>query len=147
MLPNRVLAILQQGVRLEFNGPKPMPLWIQNHHFQPDQHTFVDNEVHALLQTGAIHFYDSHRLGPPVCILPLLVVQDASGELRLCWDARYLNSFLRKRKIRYESLDVLRLLLGSAERIGPLPIYSEGGPESRLPPPMDGERVGALPRI
>ena len=118
MLPTRVLAILQQGVRLEFNGLPPLPLWIQNHKLEMEHHTFVDNEVHALLQTGAIFFYDCQKLGPPVCILPLLVVQDASGELRLCWDARYLNSFLRKRRIHYESLDVLRLLLGPPSEDG-----------------------------
>ena len=99
-------------MRLEFNGPEPLPLWIQNHRLEPEHQEFVNLEVHALLQTGAIRYYDSQILGLPICILPLLVVQDASKELRLCWDARYLNSFLRKRNIRYESLDVLRLLLG-----------------------------------
>ena len=64
-----------------------------------------------LLSTGAIKHYDADRLGPPVCILPLLVTEDGSGAFRLCWDGRYTNSFIRLRHIKYETLDVLRLLL------------------------------------
>jgi len=112
LLPNRVLAMLHTGVRLEWNGEKPLPLWLDNHRMDASQSAFVDYEIQALLSTQAIKPYDMQRFGPPVCILPLLVTEDSSGEMRLCWDGRYTNSFLHKRRIKYETLEVLRLLVG-----------------------------------
>ena len=112
LLPHRVLSILHTGVRLEWQGAPPMPLWLQNHKIDPPHREFVSLEVQSLLATGAIRYYDQHLFGPPICILPLLVMVDAAGGLRLCYDGRYLNSCLYKRTIRYETLDVLRLLLG-----------------------------------
>ena len=105
----RTLAILQDGVKLHWNGPVPLPLWLENQRMTMEQQQFVHSEIEVLLQTAAIHPYDCAIHGPPICILPLKVAEDVSGKFRLVWDGRYTNSFLLQLHAKFETLDVLWL--------------------------------------
>ena len=115
----RTLAILQEGVKLHWNGPPPLPLWLHNQRMTAENELFVDEEIDVLLRTEAIYPYDCGHHGPPVCILPLKVTEDVSGKFRLVWDGRYTNSFLLQLHVKFESLDMLRLLLSTSDPDNP----------------------------
>jgi len=61
----RTLAILQEGVKLHWNGPVPLPLWLENQRMTMEQQQVVDIKVEVLLQTAAIYPLTVPCMGHP----------------------------------------------------------------------------------
>ena len=103
-----ILTWLASGYPLDFAGAPPPPRHFSN---QPSCFqsygplgsgpAFIDTALTELLASGAAvedpHIRVCHPLG----------IVEQKGKLRLIYDARYVNSFLKKTPFRYETLDTL----------------------------------------
>ena len=113
-LPPLVLAVITGGAWLNWEEGPPPPLWLAQRQLTADHQTFVEQELIALLLTGAIQPYDPQRWGLPIFIGSLLVTQDTSMKMRLLWDPRYPNGYLHVPKMRLEALESMALYLQHA---------------------------------
>ena len=104
-----VLGVITRGAWLDWQTAPPPPLWLANHRLSGRESDFVAQEISALHLTRAIVPYDIRVHGVPKFIGPLHVATDSSGKMRLVWDPRYLNAFLRQKSVKLETLDSLQL--------------------------------------
>lgn len=95
-----VLDWIQHGVLLKF-WKLPTKFKGRNHINNPVHAKFVEKEVLALVQSGAIREVSR----PPAIISPISVVPKRTGDkLRLVINLRHINQFLPERAFKYESL-------------------------------------------
>jgi hypothetical protein len=92
-----IITWITQGVSLAFFDSSP-DFCLSNHKLTPTQTKFVDNEITALLQCGAI----ACSIKQPRCVSPLGVVPKKNNKLRLISDLRQLNCDVPK--FRYEDI-------------------------------------------
>ena len=68
---------------------------------------FVNRAITELITAGSI----VECLSPPTVVNPLSVAIQSNGKKRLILDLRYPNSFLKKRKVKFEGVqDMLTVL-------------------------------------
>jgi len=120
----RVPAIITTGAWLIWESTPPPPLWLQNRSLSPAHEAYVNAEVQDLLRTGALRPYDVSLYGPPMFIGPLFVAEDSSGCLRLIYDPRYVNAYLRIPAIRLEQLSLLAMMLRQSDLLMKLDLKS-----------------------
>ena len=110
-IPAVVLATITHGAHLHWMADPPPPLWLNNKETSPTHRDFIDKEVAALQQTGALRLYKVSDFGLPCFIGPLFVAEDDALKLRMIWDPRFINAFLRVPRLSLEHLDTLSLLV------------------------------------
>ena len=97
------LSILATGYRLDWSpkfGPAT-PVFQTNHPSASVHGSFTSEAIAAGVAMGIMRPCSREFL---TCILPLGVVANSAGKLRLIWDGRWVNSFLRKVKFSMETL-------------------------------------------
>jgi hypothetical protein len=96
-----VLGIITLGYAFPWiNGPPEHPAFFKNHASAAEHSEFVDQAVRSLLMTGTILAVSSRSF----VVSPLGVVRKPPDKYRLILDLRFLNSFIRATKFRYESI-------------------------------------------
>ena len=111
-----VLLWVLHGVSLEWTDGPPPPKVFANSQRALDECVWVSASVRELVECGAAY----EVFVRPKVVSPLSVaIRDMGPEgikKRLIWNGRYVNSFLRPRKFRYESLQWVRDLAFRGDR-------------------------------
>jgi hypothetical protein len=96
-----VISIMSGGYQLPWlNGPPPGPFFQSNHPSAFEHADFVTEAVSILVATEAaiqVQFQ-------PFIVSPLGVVPKGIDKLRMILDLRYINSFLKVQRFKYESV-------------------------------------------
>lgn len=97
------MSVISSGYKLEWDDPsKPAsPCVLPNHASVYLEKEFTSRTIAEGLASGAMRVMDRSRL---TCIVPLGVACNAKGKLRLIWDGRHINSFLKRQKFQIEQL-------------------------------------------
>lgn len=96
-----VITLITSGYSLPWaNGPPPTPFAQKNHPSAFQFPQFVSEAVASLVVTGAAMEVSKK----PFIVSPLGVVPKGLDKLRLILDLRYVNSFLKVDKFKYESI-------------------------------------------
>ena len=100
---DRVLSIIKDGYKLEFEESPPTSRVVQNNYLHPGSMAgpWVTEQIRILLSQHSIRQVDRMEA---LMILPLFVVPKGEGGFRLIVDMRALNAFLKKRGFRLPTL-------------------------------------------
>lgn len=94
-----ILDVLENGYKLIFLE-SPAPFFFENRSSAIRHKKFVEEAIFDLIQRGCIREVDVY---PEFCN-PLHVAEQSSGKLRLILDLSHLNTFLVKKRVKYEDL-------------------------------------------
>ena len=104
--PFYVLSIIKNGYAIPFVA-NPPPCYAKNNQSSLRHRDFVDSEIMNCLKKS----YIQEVFEIPYCCNPLTVAE--GKKLRLVLDLRHVNPYVRKRKHRYEDLDVVTDILNA----------------------------------
>jgi hypothetical protein len=110
-----VLSIVLSGYVIEWEGSAPAPSFATNHPSVFENANFVRSAINAALSSGAVARVCRSKLR---CIMPLGVAGDANSKLRLIYDARYVNSYVRYQKFKMEELHKQGRHIFAGQRFG-----------------------------
>jgi ribonuclease HI len=103
-----VLGWIAEGFPLWWKGPVPPSHSASNHQSAVKNADFVTQSVKEMIANKAVELVQER----PTVVSPLGVVpKPGSGKLRLIWDGRFVNQFVRIPDLSYESLGTLHSIL------------------------------------
>ena len=96
-----ILKWITEGVPLPFTS-EPSTFHLDNYILNSKEVAFIDDEINALLQSGAIRVSDV----VPVCVSPLKCVPKRDS-FRLIIDLRQVNEHIQSEKFQYECIETV----------------------------------------
>ena len=108
-----VMSIILSGLQINWNtegkfaGPAS-PCDLPNHPSVSNNIDFVDSTIHTALLQGAVRIVPDDLRGTIVCIMPLgVAVHKRTGKLRLIFDCRHLNQYVKYEKFKMDQLSTV----------------------------------------
>ena len=112
MITSLVLSIVLHGLQINWNDDPTKKIVgpatrcdLPNHPSTDEHLEFVDSTMLTALQQGAVRRLPPELQGSLICIMPLGVARHPrTGKLRLIYDARHLNQFVKYEKFKMDQL-------------------------------------------